>query len=288
MESDNTQKINTTKPYFIWSFVGFLIWTTYYFYSFKTPGSPIKDPDKPDSNNMNTIIYFLVLVTLQICIGWTVIAATPGCNIVKDNGKMLGIIFISIIFPWLFIFGFSVLAVTLKPNFKSAFANIYGYFIVSSRANDILTDLLDNDPKNVSTNNNTHTIVNPTYNDALLKIYGNKGILINQITPENFNEYMTMLKPLMKLKGLIGDKYYIRKDDSQGIPGSPFMNDNETLNITDKYDANGNISEPANIIAKLYSIVVQRDNIGECSWYVYTALFVISIATYNIAKITCK
>ena len=34
--------------------------------------------------------------------------------------------------------------------------------------------------------------------DAILKICGNTGILINQITPDNFIEYMKMLQPLMK------------------------------------------------------------------------------------------
>ena len=271
MESDNNQPISTTKPYFIWSIVGFLIWTIYYFYSFKKPISPI-DP-QPNSNHINSLIYFLVLLTLQICIGWTVIAATPGCNIVKDNGKILGKIFISVIFPWLFIFGFSVLAVALKPNFKSAFSNIYGYLIVSSSANDILTDLLQ-DPK---ANSSTDT----TISDALNKIYGNKGILINQITTENFNEYIEMLNPLLKLEFQTNQQYDYTK--------ASFLNTDGTLNITDTLDPNyPDTMRPANLFAKLYSIVNQRDNIGEFSWYFYTALFVISIATYNIATINCR
>jgi hypothetical protein len=87
--------------------------------------------------------------------------------------------------------------------------------------------------------------------DAIIKLCGNMSILINQIVPSNFLQYMEMLKPLMK----------------------------------PKYN-----SDPVSLKNKeqeLLDVVVTRDNIGEAFWYIYTAILLISIIQYNIASRPC-
>jgi hypothetical protein len=83
--------------------------------------------------------------------------------------------------------------------------------------------------------------------EAILKIFGNKALLINQIYPDNFEKIWNLLKPLMK--------------------------DNMFENIENK--------------AKLLELVVTRDNVGEAMWYIYTAILVSSIVYYNLATKGC-
>jgi len=83
--------------------------------------------------------------------------------------------------------------------------------------------------------------------DAIVKLMGNMSILINQITPSNFNQYWDILKPLMK---------------------SGYSD-----NLEKKQE--------------LLTVVESRSNIGEGFWYGYTALLLSSIIQYNIAITPC-
>ena len=260
----------TTKIYFWSALTFFLIITAIYLSGIKPMNSyknVIADPNTIDqynqSNYIYTFIYFIVLFVIQLCIGWSVVNATE-CKIVKDKGRVLGEVFKSTALPWLFIFGFSLVVILLKPNFKSVFSNVYGYFWVKSQANSLLTELLKNE-KEVNQVAATATAANGTSPqdiqntaDAILKICGNTGMLINQITPSNFLEYMNMLKPLMKTDYSVS-----------GVDAT-------------------NINEVNHIFYKLFQVVESRERIGEYAWYIYTGLFVIAIVSYNISMIPCK
>ena len=84
--------------------------------------------------------------------------------------------------------------------------------------------------------------------EAIMKICGNKSILINQIYPENFNTIWDLLKPLLK--------------------------DPTTY-------------ENIEVKQSLLDLVVLRDNVGEALWYIYTAILVSSIVYYNLATRGC-
>jgi hypothetical protein len=86
--------------------------------------------------------------------------------------------------------------------------------------------------------------------DAIIKLCGNMSILINQIVPDNFTKYWTMLQPLMK------DEYKNQVD--------PPMKQ------------------------KLLDVVVTRDNIGEAMWYIYTAILLISIVQFKLVSHGCS
>jgi hypothetical protein len=87
--------------------------------------------------------------------------------------------------------------------------------------------------------------------DLIVKICGNMSILINQLTPTNFNEYWDILKPLFK----------------------------------DKYKDDGTSAELKN---NLFDLVVTRDNVGESMWYIYTGILVSSISQFKISQIKCN
>jgi hypothetical protein len=88
--------------------------------------------------------------------------------------------------------------------------------------------------------------------DAIIKIFGNTSVLINEIVPENFLGYWNIMKPLMK------DKYH---DESSA----------ETIQKR----------------TELFELAVSRDNVGEAFWYLYTGIVLTSLVQYKITTYGC-
>jgi hypothetical protein len=197
------------------------------------------------------LIYLFLIIIIQFIINASVVSEKCGGNVTENLGPA-GLL---TIFPWLFIFGTTIIVIMLFPGFKTAFADVIGYFYVSGQANIVLTDLLIN--KHVQqTMDSSHMSVEQKDKmedaaDAIVKICGNTSILINQIVPTNFNSYWGILLPLMKKQ----------------------------------YQTDG--PETYAVKNKLFDLVVTRDNIGEMMWYVYTGLLLTSIVQMKIATTPC-
>ncbi len=308
MDSNNGSTATmTTKTYFGIGFTTFLAITIIYFkssYLGKVSYKPfLFYPKKSEeqtkyklSNYSRTFFYFLLIFVIQICIAWSVVSAT-NCSMTNDKGKVINEVFKSTAFPWLFIFGLLMVVVLLKQNVKSVFSNVYGYMWVSSSVNSHLVAILKN-AKEVNTLAGSVTPGQPpnvlqNTADAILKICGNTGILVNQITPDNFIDYMKMLQPLMK------DKYSTVVANLKDYPADPdptadtaargvYNTEKVTINKANFNIASIPFDNPANIFNQLYNDVETRDNIGELAWFIYSGVFILSIVTYNLAMISCK
>jgi hypothetical protein len=86
----------------------------------------------------------------------------------------------------------------------------------------------------------------------IMKMVGNKSVLINELNPENFMTIWDTLKPLM-----VGNY----KDD----------NNDDTKKIKQE----------------LLNLVILKDNIGEGFWYIYTGILISSIVYYNLSSNGC-
>ena len=198
-------------------------------------------------------IYFAFIVLSQFGINAKVIMDKCGGSVTQNIQTAALMTFI----PWLFVFGGLIAVLIIFPGFKSAFSNVIGYFAVSSRANNVLTQLLNNTDisKKINDASKGDEVAKEGLQsaaEAIIKLCGNMSILINQIVPENFMEYWDMLTPLMKEEYKVAD--------------SP-----KTLDLQ----------------KQLLDVVVMRDNIGEALWYIYTAILLTSIIQYNIVKRGC-
>lgn len=212
-------------------------------------------------------IYLLMVMIIQFAVNVSVISSSCGGNVTDNLGAAGFLTFI----PWMLIFGVLIIILLVFPGFKSVFSDVIGYFYVSTQANKIITellvnrevkDILEETPKASSSSPSSQNQIGggdeekkklEDAADAIVKICGNTSILINQIVPENFNDYWDILKPLMK------DKY---KDDTS------------KATIAKK--------------TELFDIVVTRDNIGEAMWYIYTGLLLTSIVQLKISTRGCK
>jgi hypothetical protein len=213
------------------------------------------------SKYMGLGIYLLLVIMTQFAINAYYVINTCG----GTSTANIGYAFIATFIPWIFIFGILMVVLIIFPGIKSAFSNVVGYFIVASSANGVLTELLVNTDVNRSIKDDPslspeQKLSYQTAADAIIKLCGNMGILINQIVPENFNKIWTsILTPLMK------DQY------------QPTMSNGVS---TENPSALG-------LKQKLLDVVVLRDNIGEGMWFLYTAILLTSIVQYKITSRGC-
>jgi hypothetical protein len=149
-------------------------------------------------------------------------------------------------------FGIMLIVLIMYPNFKGSFADIVGYFFVSNKANEILSQILMSDAVTQTAINGISDMPIKTdimrASESITKMLGNKAIIINQITPLNFIDmWNNVLKHLMK----------------------PTVFENEVLKTG------------------LLDVAVLRDNIGESMWYIYTGILIISYTSFKITSATC-
>jgi hypothetical protein len=231
------------------------------------------------SNYVSLAVYLLLVMVVQFIVNASIITQSCGGSISENMGAAGMFTFI----PWTLIFGVMIIILVIYPGFKSAFSDVIGYYWISNQANDLLIELLvqqniedslakGTTPAPASTPASTpaaskDTLVgdnNPSQKggndkqairevaDLILKLCGNTSILINQMTPRNFEPYWSLLTPLKKPK---------------------YQNDNA--------------AETQTLKKQLFDLTVTRDNIGETLWYVYTGLLLTSIVQLKITTRGC-
>jgi hypothetical protein len=199
------------------------------------------------NKNMRSLAFYLGLVVVsQLFLNIGYLMSKCGGSLDKNIGAAALFTFI----PWILIFGVMLAVLIIFPSFKSAFSNVIGYYVVAGGANDLFGSILlgtDLNEMIESTKDETEKNKLTKAAEAIIKICGNKSILINKMNPNNFLEIWETLKPLM---------------------------------ITGSYD---NLE----IKQKLLDLVVLKDNIGEAFWYLYTSILISSIVYYNLATRGC-
>jgi len=200
-------------------------------------------------------IYFFAVIIIQCLVNMNIISEKCGGS-ASENIGYAGLI---TIVPWTLIFGILLVVLTIYPGFKSAFSDVIGYYWVSYSANKLITELLiDRDvEQNIAQNmpiQNKADLERAA--DAIIKICGNSAVLVNQMTPNNFQNFWEILNPLKK---------------TQYRSGSATYNQQEA-------------EEKRN---KLFELVVTKDNIGEAMWFLYTGLLVTAVVKLKISSKGC-
>lgn len=255
--------------------ITFILTTIFYYMSLKPTLSldvltdQTKYQEYSKNNYLYLAIYLLLVMIIQFIVNTSIISSTCGGSIPENIGAAGFLTFI----PWMLIFGVIILILVIYPGFKSVFSDVIGYFYISTEANKIITELLVN--RNVRDILEEPTTPVPENQpqpplaimeggaksekqkiedaaDAIVKICGNTSILINQMVPENFEDYWKLLNPLMK------DQYKNESPDT----------------IAKKNE--------------LFELVVTRDNVGEAMWYIYTGILLTSIVQLKITSRGCK
>lgn len=196
------------------------------------------------------IVLFMLLFLIHMAVNLMGFQNKCGGSMSNNLGK----VFISTFVPWLLIFGALMLVLIIFPGFKGAFSNVIGYYAVYRASNTILIKLLGNAQvdrplEDVEGSESDKANILEKASDAVLKLVGNTSIMINQFTPENFEDMWNMMVPVMK-------------PEMRGVANAPLK-------------------------SELLEQVILRDNIGECCWYLYTLLLLMVIVKTMLMKQEC-
>jgi len=234
----------------------FIVITIVYFMFGKkkiVSSSLIEQENNYNSNIIYLVFYFVAVLISQITLNVVNITQTCSGSIIENIGAGSLLAFV----PWFLIFGSVLSVIFIFPGLKSVFSNVVGYFAVSSGANSLLTSLLINTDIESQINeisndkNDKEKIQFKKTTELILKICSDKSILINEMNPLNYDKMFESLKILFN------------------------------PNVVN----NGNIDDYKE---KLRNLVYLKDDIGEFFWYLYTAVFLVSLVSYNTSARGCS
>jgi hypothetical protein len=183
-----------------YSIILFIITTLLYISSFPIIGKPeLKVEDLEGTKFIEYYskciyklgFFLLIVICTQLTLNVTFLLNKCGGNASKNLGAAI----IYTLVPWLLIFGVMMTLLLAFRGFKSVFSDVIGYFFIAGKANTLLSEIM------VNTDINDAVIKDPklaSAAEAIMKICGNKSILINQIYPDNFANIWNKLTPLMK------------------------------------------------------------------------------------------
>ena len=175
-----------------------------------------------------TIVYLAIMIMTQFSVNYT--NAREKCG---GTPQLIPAINYTII-PNLLIFGSLLMAMLFFPGWKSPFSNTLGYLV---------TMVLN--IKSVFNN----MLVSDSNNKLLKMVYRDPSMMINEITPENFEVFLSKMS---------GSKHSI---------------------------LNSNYKK---FVPQLYNLVVIKDKVAEFIWYLLTGALVISNSYSYIMTIKCK
>lgn len=193
-------------PYY--SLISFLLVTVLYVVRMK-PTLTVADvfDDETFANyskrkNIAIGIYFACIVVTQLVCN--VIAISAMCASSSKAASEISLLlnigqaFTITLVPWVFIFGVMLAVLMATPSMVSVFANVLGYFFVNSRVNTLLTEMLVNPDISEAVSALKDGDAIQRASETILKVCGNASLVINQITPTTFNDFWSLLVPLMK------------------------------------------------------------------------------------------
>lgn len=134
---------------------------------------------------MYSCIYALLLIIGEYIINVSLTKALCGTSQLMTALKVT-------VIPWIIIFGLLNILLKIFPGWLSPFSNTFGYAITRlAGINNLMNDIFLSDIKSSDTNLKSA-------NEALAYIYTDKSLLINEISIENFDDFWSHMKPLMK------------------------------------------------------------------------------------------
>lgn len=185
--------VNSTSP-----LLYYLIITVLYFIFKFNEVSKIAEKN---NSSMYLLIYFLFILVGEYFINISITSQLCG-------SAQYSTAFIATFMPWIFIFGLLFIVLQSFPGWLSPFSNTFGYFVAKlAGIGTLLDNILETDISKKQITGDTKVIT-----EAIEKIYTDKSMFINEITPENFtNMWNLVSKTLFKNSVSNADKAELYK-----------------------------------------------------------------------------
>jgi len=154
--------------------------------------------------------------------------------------------------PWITIFVTLNIVLTILPGWKAPFSNTLGYLVANlAGLNSVINELFE--PPGTKKKNPNEAYMSGPVAMAIERIYGNKALIVNEITPDNFESFFSSMNELFK------SEYQVKGSDKQ---------------ITIKN--------------KLKGLIILKDMVAEWLWYVLTGILTASVSTNYILSQNCN
>ena len=202
------------------------------------------------------VLYFIIVIISQISVNLSLLSAM--CNSGLGSVAFPG--FIYTIIPWLLIFGILKIMFMIMPGWKAPFSNTFGFLIARlAGLRTILRYLLKpidlEDDKRELKGEQLHSF------QTLREIYKDDSVLINEITPENFDKFWDTMKKSQLFK---------TDEEIKAIPGT-----------NGKYNLN-------KLRGDLQWYVGLKDDVSEFIWFLLSGSLISSIVYNNMNKYKCN
>lgn len=183
-------------------------------------------------------IYSLILIITQFIVNMSLTKSICGT-------KQLPICLYITLVPWLLVFMVLKIMLGIFPGWLSPFSNTFGYgvtrlFGIGDLFNTIFKPKLS---KEEMKNENIGAM-----SEALEHIYSDKSLLLNEITPSNFNVFWEDMSPMF----------------------------------------NGGVKNNADLKQKLYNFIRLKDIVSEYIWYMLSGVLVTSIGYNYLINNGCS
>jgi len=200
------------------------------------------------------IIYTIILIALQVTYSVDVIDKRCSYDYEQiDQFKL----FVYILFPNLMIFMLMFAILKIFPGWKAPFSNTFGYFLAYTMGIDKTFSSLLAKPDG-----------EPEFNNSIEQILGNKSLMINQFTTDNFTETFNEF-----VKNKLFD---VREPyDPENNKPTVFVESINKLVQKEK-------------VVKLFSAVSAKDLVAEHIWYILTGCLVITIVKNTMGELNCN
>lgn len=167
-------------------FVFFIIVTTLYFVLSYILCKPSRGPKSQSFGLMLGVCYYISVLFGQYLIN--LMTTYRMCN---DHYQYLTAAYITLV-PWVLIFGILNLMLLIFPGWLTPFSNTFGYGMTVALGIKKVIRNVFKDPGTVQGQSDKAT-------EALNYIYGNQSLLVNEITMQNFDEFLVSMKTLLKV-----------------------------------------------------------------------------------------
>ena len=251
------------------SLIYFILWTTIYFVLKYYLSEKYDQRTNRSMGIALTAGYLVIMLLMQL--------ATNLANAKEKCGgtpQIIAAINYTII-PNLFIFGGLLMAMLFFPGWKEPFSNTIGYGILNSIPSMIGMESMGEVFIKILGSG-------AGQNKLLRMVTDDPSIMINEITPENFNLFIA------KMGGKQGGITSLPVGETvDTTPSAPKMGGGR------KYKQKGGgpsilSSGYKKYLPDLYNLVVLKDRIAEWFWYILTGYLVIQNSNSYVNSIKCK
>lgn len=199
--------------------------------------------DDSDPTNLKLLLYGYLLFTILSELFINLDLTKKMCI----SPQFSTAIFITVV-PWALIFTTIMVLLQMFPGWLAPFSNTFGYGLTIILGIKNLINLIIEVDDTPDANNSNSNSKSKFVKSALQYITTDKGILINEITEQNFETFWKNMQPIFKQDA--------KKND--------------------------------NLKMQLYNLVRIKTITSEVIWYILTGVLIVSISFNNILNTNCK